>query len=50
MEILGHGRGNIIKDIRNLFRLQREQICTAFKDIIELFTQEKLTKAVKDRY
>ena len=39
----------IIKDIRNLFRLKKEQNYTAIKDIRNLFRQEKETKAVKDR-
>ena len=33
---------NIIKDIRNLFRLEKEQNYTAIKDI-NLFRQEKET-------
>ena len=40
---------NIIKDIRNLFRLKKEQNYTAIKDIRNLFRQEKETKAIKDR-
>ena len=40
---------NIIKDIRNLFRLKREQNCPAVKDIRNLFRQEKETKAIRDR-
>ena len=41
--------GNIIKDIRNLFRLKRELNYIANKDIINLFRLEKVTKAIKDR-
>ena len=40
---------NIIKDIRNLFRLKKEQNYTAVKDIRNLFRQEKESKAIKDR-
>ena len=49
MESLSLEEENIIKDIRNLFRLKKEQNYTAFKDIINLFKQEKETKAIKDR-
>ena len=41
--------GNIIKDIRNLFRLKEELNYTAIKDITNLFRLEKETKAIKDR-
>ena len=34
---------NIIKDIRNFFRLEKEQNYTAIKDIRNLFRQEKET-------
>ena len=40
---------NIIKDIRNLFRLKTEQNYTAIKDTRNLFRQERETKAIKDR-
>ena len=40
---------NIIKDIRNLFRLKKEQNCTPIKGIGNFFKQEKETKAVNDR-
>ena len=40
---------NIIKDIRNLFRLKTELNYTAIKDIRNLFRLEKETKAIKDR-
>ena len=49
MESLSLEEENIIKDIRNLFRLKKEQNYTAFKDIINLSKQEKETKAIKDR-
>ena len=41
MKSLGLEEENINKNIRNLFRLKKEQNCTAIKDIINLFTQEK---------
>ena len=40
---------NIIKDIRILFRLKKEQNYTAVKDIINLFRQEEKTKVIKNR-
>ena len=43
---------NIIKDIRNLFRLEnlkKETIDTTIKDIKNLFKLEKQNKAIKDR-
>ena len=49
MESLSLEKENIIKDIRNLFRLKKEQNYTAIKDIRNLFRQEKETKAIKDR-
>ena len=49
MESLSLEQENIIKDIRNLFRLKKEQNYTAVKDIRNLFRQEKETKAIKDR-
>ena len=39
---------NIIKEIRNLFKLKKEKNYTAIKDIRNLFRQEKETKAIKD--
>ena len=39
----------IIKDIRNLFRLKKEQNYNAIKDIRNLFRREKETKVIKDR-
>ena len=38
---------NIIKDIRNLFRLKKELNYTAIKDIRNLFRLERETKAIK---
>ena len=38
----------IIKDIRNLFKLKKEQIDTAIKDIRNLFRLKKETKEIKD--
>ena len=49
MESLSLEKENIIKKIRNLFRLKKEQNYTAVKDIINLFRREKETKAIKDR-
>ena len=41
---------NIIKDIRNLFRLKEELNYTAIKDMRNLFRLEKETKAIKIEY
>ena len=41
MESLRPKEENIIKDIRNLFRLKREQNYTAVKDIKNFFRLEK---------
>ena len=41
--------GNIIKDIRSLFRLKKEPNYTAIKDIRNLLILEKETKAIKGR-
>ena len=40
---------NIIKDIRNLFRLRKELNYTAIKNIRNLLSRGKETKAIKDR-
>ena len=48
MENLNLEKENIIKDVRNLFRLKKEQKYTASKGIKSLFRQEKETKAMKD--
>ena len=39
---------NIIKNIRNLFRLKKERNYTAMKDIRNLFRVEKESKAIKE--
>ena len=39
---------NIIKDIRNLFRLKKELNYTVIEYIINLFRTEKETKAIKE--
>ena len=41
---------NIIKYIRNLFRLKRKQNYTAIKDIINLFRLKKKLKQLKIKY
>ena len=40
---------NIIKDVRNLFRLETEGNDTAIRDIKNLFLLEKETKVIKGR-
>ena len=40
---------NIIKDIRNLFRLKKELNYTAIKDIRNIFRLEKGIKEITDR-
>ena len=49
MESLSFEEENIIKDIRNLFRLKKEKRYPAIKGIKKTFRQEKETKAIKDR-
>ena len=49
MEGLSLEEENIIKNIRNLFRLKKGQNYTAVKNIRNIFRQEKETKAIKDR-
>ena len=49
MERLNPEEKNIIKEIRNLFRLKKELYCTAIKDIRNPFRLEKETTAIKDR-
>ena len=49
IESLSLEEENIIKDIRNLFRLKKELNYTAIKDIRNFFRLEKETKAIKDR-
>ena len=46
MENLRFEEENIIKDLRNLFRLKKEQDYTAIKDIRNLFRIEKQIKAI----
>ena len=41
MERLSLEKENIIKDIRNLFRLKKEYNYTAIKDKTNIFRQEK---------
>ena len=42
-------RKNQINDIRHLVRVNKELNYTAIKNIINLFRQERETKAIKDR-
>ena len=49
MKNLSPEEENIIKNKWILFRLKKEQKYTAMKDVINLFRQEKETKAIKDR-
>ena len=52
MESLSLKEENIIKDVRNLFRLEKlkdKAINTSIKDIRNLFRIEKENKAIKDR-
>ena len=49
MENLRPEKEKIIKDIRNLFRLEKELNYTAMKDVRNLSRREKQTKAIKDR-
>ena len=42
-------KGNIIKDVRNFFRLRKEINYYAIKDIRNLFKLEKGTKTIKER-
>ena len=46
---LSLNKENIIKDIRSLFRLKKEQNYTGIKDVKNLFRLEKETNAIKDR-
>ena len=47
MKSLSLEEENIIKDIRNLFRIKKELNYTAIKDTKNLFRLEKETKALK---
>ena len=49
MESLSLEKENIIKDIRNLFRLKKELNYTGIKDIRALFRLEEETKTIKDK-
>ena len=49
MESLILEEGNIIKDVRNLFRLKKELNNTEIKDIRNIFRLEKETKSIKGR-
>ena len=49
MEGISFEEENIIKDIRNLFRLKQELNSTAIKGIKNLFRLKKETKPTKDR-
>ena len=49
MESLSLEEVNLLKHIRNLFRLKRELHYTVTKDIRNLFRLDKETKANKDR-
>ena len=49
MENVSPDEEQIIKDIRNIFRLKREWNYTAIKDIGNLFRLEKENKGIKDR-
>ena len=48
MESLNLEVENIIKDIKNLFRLGKELNYTAIKNIRNVFRPEKETTAIKD--
>ena len=50
MESLSLQEENIIKDIRNLFRLKNKELnYTGITDISNFFLSKKETKAIKDR-
>ena len=49
MESLSLEKESIIKDIRNLFTLKKEQNYTGIKFITNLFRLEKETNAIKNR-
>ena len=49
MESLSLEEENIIKDIRNIFRLKKGLNYTAIKDVRHLFILKKETKAIKDK-
>ena len=49
MESWSLEKENLNKDMRHLFRLKKELNYTSIKDIINLFSPENETKAIKDR-
>ena len=49
MESLSFEEENIIKNIRNLFRLKKDQNYTEIKGIRKLFRQQIETKAIKNK-
>ena len=49
MKSLSLEEENIIKDIKNLFRLKTEQNYIAIKGVRNIFRQDKETKAITDR-
>ena len=49
MENLSPDEENIIKDIRNIFRLKKEQHYTAVKDITNLFRLKNEIKGIKNK-
>ena len=49
MKSLSLEEENIIKDIKNLFRLRKEQSYAAMKCIRNISRQDKETKSIKDR-
>ena len=49
MQCLSLKEDNIIKDIRNIFKVKKKQNYGTVKDLKDLFRQEKQTKAIKDR-
>ena len=49
MESLSLEKENLNKDMRHLSRLKKEINYTSIKDIINLFSLENETKAIKDR-
>ena len=49
MESLSLEEENIIKDIRNIFRLKKGLNYTAIKDVRHLFILKKETKGIEDK-
>ena len=48
MESLSPEEGNIIKDMRDIFRLKKEQNYIAIKDVRNIFRLKKQIKGIKD--